>query len=264
LITSLGYKIASNNQNQIIYPRLDIDPKLDFQADLKAFINHATSLNINCELTVLDPNDPNESIINTGIRFVVDNKKSYKPILAGIKSMVKKYTYTPCLFLDRDGILIKDTGYPHQPSELIYKDEIIPVIQLANYKKIPVIIVTNQSGIARGIFNQDQYYQCEDVINDYFRNNDAIINHWYHCPFLTDANVKEYKRDSLYRKPAPGMILKCFEHYLVDLEKSLMIGDKSSDKIKLIGLESVIVDVKLKNLTDKTDLIDVVRDKFLK
>jgi D-glycero-D-manno-heptose 1,7-bisphosphate phosphatase len=259
LTHKLGYSSTLNDQT---LPELSFNVSDKIQVDLKTFINYALKINRNCEMTIFDPLDSDENIISSGIRFSFDANSNYQSVLCGIKTNTSNLNYTRCLFLDRDGILIQDTGYPHEPSKLIYRDELIPIIQLANQKNIPVIVITNQSGLARGIFNQEQYYNCQTSISNYFKNHLAMIDHWYHCPYLLDAEIPIYKKNSIFRKPKPGMILNAFEHYLIDLENSLMVGDKASDHIELIGLQSIIVDKTLKCLKSGSDLIQIVQDKF--
>lgn len=129
------------------------------------------------------------------------------------------------LFLDRDGVLNIDKTYVYKYEDIEWVDGIIDLIKLSNIKGYLVIVLTNQSGIERG------YYKDEDVLNlhqkmaNYLKDQGAIIEDWYYCSNL----------DSKDRKPNPGMLLKAQEKYNLSLKDSIMLGDKESDALNLNG-----------------------------
>lgn len=143
-------------------------------------------------------------------------------------------------FLDRDDILIVDTGYPHKPDELQFKEEILPLLSYLKGEGFEFIVVTNQSGIGRGYYGIEDYEACMKVINDYYQSKGISLLAWYYSPYHIDG-VGEYKKESECRKPRPGMIHQACSDFDIDIKNSLMIGDKDSDRIQLNDLKSYIV-----------------------
>ena len=92
-----------------------------------------------------------------------------------------------------------------------------------------IIIITNQSGIARGIFSEKEFQSFMIKILDDFQKKGITIKDFFYCPYHTDAIKKKYKKDSYMRKPNPGMLLEAADKNLIDLTQSIMIGDKFSD-----------------------------------
>jgi len=149
--------------------------------------------------------------------------------------------YKKALFLDRDGILIEDTAYPHKKEDLTIRLSIIPLLKKAQEKGYLLIIVTNQSGIARGYFTEDEYQQFHQWMLEEFAKYSIHFDGSYYCPFLKGAKIKKYDMDSSCRKPRPGMIEKAKYDFSLDLSKCLMIGDKESDLITLEGLSPYLI-----------------------
>lgn len=141
------------------------------------------------------------------------------------------------LFLDRDGILIEDTAYPHRAEDLTIKREILPLLQKARERDYLLIIVTNQSGIGRGIFTEEQFKAFQDLLFAEFRQLGIEFDGSYHCPYLKDAPLEQYRMESQDRKPRPGMLLRAKKDFDLNMEGSIMIGDKASDKIEIPGLQ---------------------------
>ncbi len=145
------------------------------------------------------------------------------------------------IFLDRDGVLNINTGYPHIPDELIINQEIIPALKKAQEKGYEFIVITNQSGIARGLFLEQDYQKCTEYLSSYFHNHGISILDWFHCPYHKDGIIDEFTHLSIDRKPLPGMILKATEKHLIDLKSSIMIGDNESDNVLLPYLDFKLV-----------------------
>ncbi|MCK5882948.1 MAG: HAD-IIIA family hydrolase [Bacteriovoracaceae bacterium] len=136
---------------------------------------------------------------------------------------------TPCLFMDRDGIINVDTGYLHKAEDLTIKPGVEKVIKFFNERKWPVICITNQSGVARGMFDCDAVNILHDEINQRLSIFDCHIDHFEIAPYYYAKGVGEYKKYSVLRKPGPGMVLKCHNLFNIDHSRSIMIGDKNSD-----------------------------------
>ena len=137
--------------------------------------------------------------------------------------MNKKY-----LFLDRDGVINEDIGYLYKTKDLIFKEGIFELINEAFLKKYMIHIVTNQSGIARGFFSEDELNILMNKIISILQFNLSIKISWSYCPFLENAPIERYNFNSYNRKPNPGMILDECNDVKV-LKSSIMVGDKKSD-----------------------------------
>lgn len=147
----------------------------------------------------------------------------------------------PCLFLDRDGVIIEDTGYPIEEKDLKIIEGVIPLIRFANDKGVVVVVVSNQSGVARGMFSENKLLEFTDLLDLNLKNRGLMVNDWFNCPYHLEGNNAEYKGRSLLRKPNPGMILQAASSYHIDIGQSFMVGDKDSDNINLLGLKTMLL-----------------------
>lgn len=144
-------------------------------------------------------------------------------------------------FLDRDGILIKDIGYPHKKEHFHLNNEVLPFLKRLQDYNYEFIIITNQSGIARGLFSISTYKKFHSFLEKEFKKFKLKFLDVYFCPYYEHGKIKRYSKKSILRKPYPGMVLKAFSKYNINYEKSFMIGDKESDIIKLPYLSSYLV-----------------------
>ncbi len=144
--------------------------------------------------------------------------------------------------MDRDGVLIEDCRYPYELKDLRLIYDIIPHLHWAQEEGFKLLIMTNQSGIARGIFSVQQFEQFQAQVNRKLLERGVRIDGVYYCPYLKGASVPRYDRDSPDRKPHPGMYLKARDDFSLSLEDSFMIGDKLSDRIEYPGLRSYILE----------------------
>ncbi len=133
------------------------------------------------------------------------------------------------VFVDRDNTLIEDPGYLADPSAL----RLLPGAELAvksfmqaGYK---VVVVTNQSGVARGILTEETLGKIHDRLRALLEGKGAHLDAIYYCPFHPEGSVEEYALDSDLRKPKPGMLLQAAEEMDLDLAESWMIGDSARD-----------------------------------
>jgi D-glycero-D-manno-heptose 1,7-bisphosphate phosphatase len=158
-----------------------------------------------------------------------------------------------CLFLDRDGVINYDAGYTYKPKDLILIDGIIETCKLAIQRGYIIVIVTNQSGIARGYYTEDDFWRFMQAIYDVFAKHNIGIAKTYFCPYHPDGVVEKYKQDSKDRKPNPGMILQASAELNIDLSKSILIGDSDTDiqAAKSAGIaKSVLLQSSKHNLTE--------------
>ena len=133
------------------------------------------------------------------------------------------------LFLDRDGVINRDTGYPIFPREIEFMPGIFQLIREANAKDYTVIIVTNQAGIGRGLYTERQFFELMKWMQAQFKEHSCFYDAVYFCPYHPTAGVGVYRRASFDRKPNPGMILKAAAAHQIDLENSILVGDKLTD-----------------------------------
>ncbi len=136
----------------------------------------------------------------------------------------------PALFLDRDGVVIEDAGYPHRPQDILLIDETLRLVGEAKRLGFRVGIVSNQSGIGRGLFRWDAFHGVQAVIDAALRERGSGVDFVLACPHHPDATLPDYRREAHgWRKPAPGMILAAATTLGLDLGASVMLGDRGSD-----------------------------------
>ena len=133
----------------------------------------------------------------------------------------------PALFLDRDGTLIELVDYLSDPAAVVLIGSVLGDIRQANKDGHAVVIVTNQSGIGRGYYGWDDFHAVQARLYDLLAAEDVVIDATYACPHPPpDAGGPEH---SLYRKPAPGMLIRAADDLNLDLSRSRILGDSVSD-----------------------------------
>ena len=133
------------------------------------------------------------------------------------------------LFLDRDGVVNVDYGYVCRIDQFKFIDGIFEVAKLAKTKGYKIIIVTNQSGIGRGIFSESDFQKLNLYMKKKFAENEAYLDDIKYSPYHPIYGKGKYRKDDISRKPKPGMILEAMRTHNLDLNKSIFIGDKITD-----------------------------------
>ena len=133
------------------------------------------------------------------------------------------------LFLDRDGVINTDHGYVYRIQDFEFKNGIFELVQEACERDYWIIVVTNQSGIARGMYTEQEFQTLNDWMVAQFEQAGGAIHRVYHSPFHPIHGIGEFKKDTDCRKPGAGMLLRARDELGLDLTKSVMIGDKVSD-----------------------------------
>ena len=133
------------------------------------------------------------------------------------------------VFFDRDGVLNVDTHYLHRAADLIWVDGAKEAVATLTRLGYAIFIVTNQSGVARGYYTEDDVHFLHDYMKAEFAKAGGTITAVYYCPYLEGAALPQYDKKSDWRKPAPGMVLQAAQDYDVDLSQSFMIGDNPKD-----------------------------------
>lgn len=135
----------------------------------------------------------------------------------------------PALFLDRDGVINIDRSYVYRVKDFEWVEGARETIARFNAKGWLVFVVTNQSGIARGFYTEEQMQTLHDWITAELARDGAHIDRIYHCPFHEEGTIDRYRKDSFDRKPKPGMLIRAMTDFPVIKERSFLIGDKQAD-----------------------------------
>src|SRR6185436_4722206 len=135
----------------------------------------------------------------------------------------------PCVFLDRDGTVCKESGYINHPERMELLPGAAGAIRKLNQRGILAIVVTNQAGVARGYLTEDVlgkiHGRMEELLAKYKARLDAI----YYAPNHRDAKIERYRIEDDLRKPGIGMITKACEQFQIDPARSYVVGDKITD-----------------------------------
>jgi len=129
---------------------------------------------------------------------------------------------TPAVFLDRDGVLNVDAGYVSRVEEFCFVEGVFASLRAMQAAGFRLIVVTNQSGIGRGYFTEEQFRRLTDWMMLRLMQQQVQLTAVYHCPHAPQASCE-------CRKPAPGLILRAAEDHGIDLRRSWLIGDRDRD-----------------------------------
>lgn len=137
----------------------------------------------------------------------------------------------PAVFLDRDNTLIEDPGYINDPADVILLPGAADALRRFRAAGYRAVVVTNQSGVARGRITEDQLIAVHSRLRELLRAEGAELDAIYYCPYLdgSEASVAAYRRDSELRKPRPGMLLLASRELGLELGRSWMVGDSLRD-----------------------------------
>lgn len=133
------------------------------------------------------------------------------------------------LFLDRDGVINVNHGYVHTVADTDFVPGIFTLVAAARAAGMAPVVVTNQAGIARGLYPEARFLDYTHWVHDEFERRGAPLLATYYCPHHPVAGIGEYRVDCACRKPAPGMLLQAMEDLALDMGRSLLIGDQDSD-----------------------------------
>ena len=133
------------------------------------------------------------------------------------------------LFLDRDGVINVDYGYVCHIDNFEFVSGIFELVSKAKEAEYLVIVITNQSGIGRGLYSEAKFHSLSSWMCKAFESTGSCIDHVYFSPYHPTQGRGKYLQDHFSRKPNPGMILTAAKDFNIDLEASILIGDKLSD-----------------------------------
>lgn len=133
------------------------------------------------------------------------------------------------IFLDRDGTLIEDPGYINHPDQVELLDGVAEALIELKRMGYKLIVVTNQSAVARGIVSEQVLSQIHNRLKQLLAEKGAFLDQIYYCPYHPEGVIAKYRKDSNCRKPNPGMLLAAADEMDIDLGQSWMIGNSSRD-----------------------------------
>src|SRR5689334_1950744 len=133
------------------------------------------------------------------------------------------------LFLDRDGVINIERGYVHSQADFVFQEGIFELCRAAESLGYLLVVVTNQAGIARGYYSEDEFLALTDWMNRRFADQQVNIARVYYCPYHPVYGIGKYKVDSPDRKPRPGLIFRAAKDFGLDLRSSVLVGDTGSD-----------------------------------
>jgi len=147
------------------------------------------------------------------------------------------------VFLDRDGTLIQEKGYLKDPAEVALEEGAAEAVARLNRHGFAVVLVTNQSGLARGYYTEEDVAAVHQRLGELLTADHARLDALYYCPHHPEAVVEEYRKPCSCRKPAVGMYQRASDALGIELEGSYMIGDKLTDMeaARRVGLTGILV-----------------------
>ena len=147
------------------------------------------------------------------------------------------------LFLDRDGVINEDIGFLYRAEDCRLIDGIASLVRAANRLGYVTCVITNQSGIGRGLYSEEDFHRLMGHIGAELQQQGARLDAIYFSPYHPVHAVGEYQRESDCRKPAPGMLLRAAEEHGIDLKGSVLVGDRCSDLLagKAAGLHRLFL-----------------------
>jgi D-glycero-D-manno-heptose 1,7-bisphosphate phosphatase len=133
------------------------------------------------------------------------------------------------VFLDRDGVINEERGYVHTPEQFVLLPRVVAAIRSLRLSGFKVIVITNQSGVARGFFNVATVDKLHRHFQEILGAEGEQVDGIYYCPHHPEGTVKGYAVHCDCRKPMPGLLLQAAKELNLDLSASYLVGDKLSD-----------------------------------
>lgn len=147
------------------------------------------------------------------------------------------------VFLDRDGTLIEEAGYLDRIERLVFYPFSTDAVRVLNRAGLAVVVVTNQAGVARGIFQESFVAEAHQYVRERLDAGGARVDAFYYCPHHPDASVAAYRVACDCRKPQPGMLRQAIDDLGLDPARSFVIGDRWHDLQagQALGIRGVLV-----------------------
>jgi D,D-heptose 1,7-bisphosphate phosphatase len=147
------------------------------------------------------------------------------------------------VFLDRDGTINEDVGYLSRLEDLKIYENAAEAIRLIREEGFLTVVITNQSGVARGFFSEDFVITVHNKINEYLKAHGTSLDALYFCPHHPRYGNEQYRKECSCRKPQPGLLIKAAEDLDIDLKSSYVVGDmpRDMDIARRVGAKGVMV-----------------------
>lgn len=142
------------------------------------------------------------------------------------------------VFLDRDGTINVDSGYPSDYGQIKIYPRSYEAVRRLNSAGLPVIVLTNQSGIGRGLLTEENLKLIHEKMRASFQQENARLDAFYYCPHYELSSIPRYRLDCDCRKPNPGLALRAATDFGLDLGRSYMVGDKVEDIILALKIKA--------------------------
>ena len=143
---------------------------------------------------------------------------------------LRNYFKKPAAFLDRDGVINYDLGYVHKKKDFKFKKGVIDGLKDLKKRNYLIFIVTNQAGIAKGIFKEEDFFKLQFFLSEKLSKFNIMISDVQYSPFHPKGKILKFRKKSNLRKPGNQMIKNILNKFIIDKKKSFMIGDRISDK----------------------------------
>jgi histidinol-phosphate phosphatase family domain/HAD-superfamily hydrolase, subfamily IIIA len=147
------------------------------------------------------------------------------------------------VFLDRDGTINEEVGYLDSLDKLKIIPSAYEAIRLINESGMKAVVISNQAGVARGLFTEDFVQITNEHLQTALRQKGAYIDNFYYCPHHPTEGIGIYLQQCNCRKPAPGMLLQAAQELKIDLTRSYFVGDtfRDMEAAKKAGVKRVLV-----------------------
>ena len=132
-------------------------------------------------------------------------------------------------FLDRDGVINVEVGHLHRIQDFQFTNRCCEALKTFLDLGFELVIITNQAGIGKGLYTEEQYQKLTHYYLNLLSRKGIYFLDVLHCPHHSDAVDEKFKKECNHRKPNPGMVLKIMDDYDVDVENSILVGDKLTD-----------------------------------
>ncbi|HSL42436.1 MAG TPA: HAD family hydrolase [Anaerolineales bacterium] len=129
------------------------------------------------------------------------------------------------VFLDKDGTLVEDIPYNVDPDRIRLTEGAYEALRLIQEHDFKLIVISNQSGVARGFFQERDLFQVRSMLKQLLAAAGVFLTDFYYCPHLPEGSVREYAVDCTCRKPQPGMLYRAAQEHDLDLSASWLVGD---------------------------------------
>jgi D-glycero-D-manno-heptose 1,7-bisphosphate phosphatase len=176
----------------------------------------------------------------------------------------RTFGHMPALFLDRDGVVVEEAHYLAKPEDVRIIAGAAAAIAACNRAGIPVVVVTNQSGIGRGLYDWHAFADVEAAITELLVRDGAHLDAVLACAHHADAQPPYDVADHPWRKPQPGMILEAAARMNLDLARSWIVGDKADDLAagRTAGLAGGVVVATGHGRDHEREALDLARPGF--